>query len=226
MLCRKKFGLPPTGQVKRNAKQDGFDNVHDWLVFQATKEPAAIIAARSVLKAHHDGSAGGQPSRQGSDTAVAIERSASASRPVSAATRSTAGQAPAAGAKAAIAPDAVPARSRKTVVDAVKPAAGGGDAHATTGKPPLPRNTRRSNASDAALDVVTGQCGPDSAPAAPVQDQSKRRKASKRGRQVAAELPEASEAADASTPKPLSALHPPSAGLVRLLFMLSRTVAP
>jgi hypothetical protein len=33
--CRKKHGLEPTGQVKARAIADGFDNVHDWLVFQS-----------------------------------------------------------------------------------------------------------------------------------------------------------------------------------------------
>lgn len=43
--CRKKLNLLPTGQVKNKAAQDGFDNVHDWLIFQATGESAAAIAA-------------------------------------------------------------------------------------------------------------------------------------------------------------------------------------
>jgi hypothetical protein len=38
----------PTGQVKSKAVADGFDNVHDWLVFQATKESADTIAARKT----------------------------------------------------------------------------------------------------------------------------------------------------------------------------------
>jgi hypothetical protein len=32
--------------VKSKAAQDGFDNIHDWLVFQATGESAAALAAR------------------------------------------------------------------------------------------------------------------------------------------------------------------------------------
>jgi hypothetical protein len=47
-MRRKKQGLEPTGQVKSKAVADGFDNVHDWLVYQETKEPAATIAARKV----------------------------------------------------------------------------------------------------------------------------------------------------------------------------------
>jgi hypothetical protein len=45
-LCRKKLNLIPTGQVKSKAAQDGFDNVHDWLVFQATGESSAALSAR------------------------------------------------------------------------------------------------------------------------------------------------------------------------------------
>ena len=46
--CRKKQGLLPTGQVKSKAVADGFDNVHDWLVFQATGDSADAIAARKT----------------------------------------------------------------------------------------------------------------------------------------------------------------------------------
>lgn len=44
--CRKKASLEPTGQVLRYAKQQGFDNVHDYLVHLVTKETPAEIAAR------------------------------------------------------------------------------------------------------------------------------------------------------------------------------------
>ena len=40
--------MNPTGQVKSKAKKDGFDNVHDWLVFQNTGESAEAIAARKA----------------------------------------------------------------------------------------------------------------------------------------------------------------------------------
>jgi hypothetical protein len=46
VVCRKKAGLAPTGQVKSQAIADGFDNVHDWLVFRETGESAAALVLR------------------------------------------------------------------------------------------------------------------------------------------------------------------------------------
>ena len=46
VFCRKKAGLAPTGQVKSLAIQAGFDNVHDWLVYNQTGESAAALVLR------------------------------------------------------------------------------------------------------------------------------------------------------------------------------------
>jgi hypothetical protein len=45
-VYRKRAGLMPTGQVKSQAIADGFDNVHDWLVFRETGESAAALVLR------------------------------------------------------------------------------------------------------------------------------------------------------------------------------------
>lgn len=46
--CRKKAGLSPTHQIIGLARANGFDNVHDYLVHQATGENAEDIAARKL----------------------------------------------------------------------------------------------------------------------------------------------------------------------------------
>ena len=38
--------MEPTGQVKSQAIADGFDNVHDWLVFRETGDAAATLVLR------------------------------------------------------------------------------------------------------------------------------------------------------------------------------------
>lgn len=46
--CRKKAGLAPTHQVIQLARASGFDNVHDYLVSQTTREGPKEIAARKL----------------------------------------------------------------------------------------------------------------------------------------------------------------------------------
>ena len=209
-LCSKKFGLPPTGQVKRTAKQHGFDNVHDWLVYQATKEPAADIAARSAAKARREAntSAAQLPSRQASNTMGAFERSASASRPVSAAMRSTAGQAPDDPSKRAAGKGA-PAAA------AVAAEAAPDDVQAATARPPLPRKATRGRAS--MKDAAAAPAPDVAAPAAPAHAAPKRRKLStgKRATLTVADVNKIVEKAAATTPMPASTgPKPSSAGLV------------
>ena len=45
-LCRKKAGLPATGQVLPSARRAGFSDVHDYLVHLNTGEGPEAIAGR------------------------------------------------------------------------------------------------------------------------------------------------------------------------------------
>jgi len=46
--CRKKAGLSPTHQLIKQARDTGFDNVHDYLIYRATGESAEEIAHRKT----------------------------------------------------------------------------------------------------------------------------------------------------------------------------------
>jgi len=46
--CRKKAGLGPTHQLIKQARNTGFENVHDYLVYRATGESAEEIAHRKT----------------------------------------------------------------------------------------------------------------------------------------------------------------------------------
>lgn len=47
--CRKKQGLPPTHQIAKEARENGFSNVHDYLVYLVTRESSEVIAARKSM---------------------------------------------------------------------------------------------------------------------------------------------------------------------------------
>ena len=104
MYCRKKNGLQPTGQVKSFAIADGFNNVHDWLVYQQTSEAADVIAARKA--AHLAATApqiaqeiAGEDDGDSADDTVADERAANPTQQSakSSQTQAAAGAAQAAG---------------------------------------------------------------------------------------------------------------------------------
>ncbi|KAJ7566302.1 hypothetical protein O6H91_02G096300 [Diphasiastrum complanatum] len=56
--CRKAQGLPPTGQMVREARAAGYSNVHDFLIFQKTGERAETISLRKVGRNWTKGSNG------------------------------------------------------------------------------------------------------------------------------------------------------------------------
>lgn len=44
--CRKMLGLGPTYQMVKQARLEGFNNVHDYLIYKETGEKLEVIAAR------------------------------------------------------------------------------------------------------------------------------------------------------------------------------------
>ena len=152
--CRKKLGMEPTGQVKKNANKDGFDNVHDWLVHQALGpdgETAAAIAERRSGAAYNKTAA--QPTDAGTDPAAAFDRSGSTSRPVSAALPHATGQGSAKSIRTGMTPAAAAASAGASAANAAEaleqsePAAAAQQASTKAAKQTkAKKSTRRSKA--------------------------------------------------------------------------------
>lgn len=184
--CRKKAGLEPTHQVLKNARDVGFDNVHDYLVHLVTGESKEEVTARKHKFAWAKWmKAGAGPAAGGAAEADQGSRPEAAAAASSAAAAGTSGRGARASSRAAPAPAAGAGGAGAVAIeeDREVAAAGPSKPKRPAGAPPKPPS---------GWQAAKRAKGPSEAEAEPAQQQQQAKAATASA--AATALPEAESA--------------------------------